>query len=433
MAVSGTLYTYEGSLRSAKALIAAQYSGAQIKVDESFEFGKTNVSKDFLAKFPLGKVPAFESSSGDVLFEADAIAHFVANEQLRGSSPINQALIQQYIAFSNNEITPSACTWTYPCLGFKQYNKQDTEAAKTHLGKCFAMLDSFLLTRTFLVGERVTLADICLACDLVLAFKLVLDPSFRGSYKNVTRWFLTCVNQPEFKKVLNEVPLCEKMAQFDNKKYQELHPKKGKEGGKEKKEQPKKKETPKKKEEETAPEEPAPPAKKKNALLDLPKTSFNFDEFKMTYCNNFKDDAKRGEGFKYLKENFDKEGISLWRAKYNYDDFTVNFMAENALIGAGSRLDGPRKKLFGMMMIIHNREKERKHFDLECLWLCAGTKPIFTLDDDWNVDMEYYTFTKLDLDNADDAKYAASVMDNTYMEECTDTSPRSVYSFVRYV
>lgn len=47
--------------------------------------------------------------------------------------------------------------------------------------------------------------------------------------------------------------------------------------------------------------------------------------------------------------------------------------------------------------------------------------------------MEYYTFTKLDLDNADDAKYAASVMDNTYMEECTDTSPRSVYSFVRYV
>lgn len=43
----------------------------------------------------------------------------------------------------------------------------------------------------------------------------VLDPQFRAPYTNVNRWFVTCVNQPQFKTVLGEVALCTKMAQFD--------------------------------------------------------------------------------------------------------------------------------------------------------------------------------------------------------------------------
>merc|ERR1712080_331077 len=59
-------------------------------------------------------------------------------------------------------------TWVYPTLGFKQYNKQDTEKAQTHLKKCLTLLNGFLETRTFLVGERVTLADITLACNMMM-------------------------------------------------------------------------------------------------------------------------------------------------------------------------------------------------------------------------------------------------------------------------
>lgn len=43
----------------------------------------------------------------------------------------------------------------------------------------------------------------------------VLDPAFRGPFGNVNRWFLTCLNQPQFKAVLGEVQLCQRMAQFD--------------------------------------------------------------------------------------------------------------------------------------------------------------------------------------------------------------------------
>jgi len=37
--------------------------------------GKFNKSKDYLAKFPLGKVPSFESKDGN-LYESNAIAYY---------------------------------------------------------------------------------------------------------------------------------------------------------------------------------------------------------------------------------------------------------------------------------------------------------------------------------------------------------------------
>lgn len=51
-----TLYTYPENFRAYKALIAAQYSGAQVKIASDFVFGETNKSDAFLKKFPTGKV-----------------------------------------------------------------------------------------------------------------------------------------------------------------------------------------------------------------------------------------------------------------------------------------------------------------------------------------------------------------------------------------
>ena len=49
-------------------------------------FGETNKKPEFLNKFPLGKVPAFEGSDGVLLTESNAIAYYVANDELRGGS-----------------------------------------------------------------------------------------------------------------------------------------------------------------------------------------------------------------------------------------------------------------------------------------------------------------------------------------------------------
>ena len=95
---SGTLYTYPENWRAFKALIAAQYSGAQVRVLSApphFHFGQTNRTPEFLRKFPAGKVPAFEGDDGVCVFESNAIAYYVSNEELRGSTPKAAAQVVQ--------------------------------------------------------------------------------------------------------------------------------------------------------------------------------------------------------------------------------------------------------------------------------------------------------------------------------------------------
>merc|ERR1711963_758702 len=283
---AGTLYTYPKSFRANKALIASQYSGADVKVDAGFQLGVTNKSDAFLKKFPCGKVPAFEGKDGLCLSESNAIAYYVANAELQGSDAKSAAQIQQWINFSDNEILPAACTWVFPCLGIVQYNKQDTERAKDQIKKVLQILNDHLLTRTFVVGERISLADISLVCNLQMLYEQVLDPSFRKAYQNANRWFSTMVNQPNVKKVLGDVKLCEKMAQFDAKKYNELH---GKAGGDNKKE------------------------KKKDPFANEAKGNMDLDAFKRCYSNT-KD--MEGEAIPYFWEHFDKEAYSIWVGDY---------------------------------------------------------------------------------------------------------------------
>nr|KAF6275389.1 eukaryotic translation elongation factor 1 gamma [Myotis myotis] len=103
---AGTLYTYPENWRAFKALIAAQYSGAQVRVLSApphFHFGQTNRTPEFLRKFPAGKVPAFEGDDGFCVFESNAIAYYVSNEDLRGSSPEAAAQVVQWVSFAESQ------------------------------------------------------------------------------------------------------------------------------------------------------------------------------------------------------------------------------------------------------------------------------------------------------------------------------------------
>ena len=103
--VASTLYKYPDNFRAQKALIAAKYSEAQLTVAKDFVFGETNKTPDFLKKFPLGKVPAFEGSDETILTKSNAIAYHVANDELRGGSDAAaRAQIVQWMCMADNEI-----------------------------------------------------------------------------------------------------------------------------------------------------------------------------------------------------------------------------------------------------------------------------------------------------------------------------------------
>ena len=99
---------------------------------------------------------------------------------------------------------------------------QNTEKAKDEILAVMKTLNDTLATKTFLVGERVTLADISVATNLLLAYQWVMEPAFRSPFPNVNRWFETVINQPQVKRALPaDFKMCEKMAQFDGKCFTE--------------------------------------------------------------------------------------------------------------------------------------------------------------------------------------------------------------------
>jgi len=400
--VGGTLFTYPDNFRAFKVLIAAEYSGAKVKTCPNFVFGETNITKEYLAKFPTGKVPAFESDDGLCLFESSAIAYYVANEQLRGGKdPLAQSQILQWLNFADSDILPAACTWVFPCLGIMQFNKNASERAKDDVKKAMTALNDQLLHQTYLVGERVTLADIVVACTMISLYQNVLDPEFRKPFGNVNRWFTTIVNQPQVKKVVGAVVMAEKMAQFDAAKFAELNKASagGDSGKKDKKKAEKPKQEPKPKKEKTpAPAEeddngmPAMP-KEKDPFAAMPKGNWDMDDFKRFYSNNDED-----KSVPYFWEKFDKENFSIWRCDYKYnDELAMVFMSCNLMGGMYQRLDKLRKNAFASMALFG----ENNNSTISGVWVWKGQDLAFELSPDWQIDYNSYEWKKLDADSAE--------------------------------
>jgi elongation factor 1-gamma len=393
---AGTLYTYPENFRAAKVLIAARYSTVDIKIDPDFVFGTTNKSQEFLQKFPGGKVPAFEAKDGKVLQDSNAIAFYVSNDQLKGKNDYDKAQILQWIGFAEGELLPAGCAWLFPILGIVQNDPHSQEAfqrAKNDMKTALAILNSHLLTRTFLVGERITLADIIVASNLLNPYKYILDPDYRKSFANVNRWFVTLINQPQFKAVLGDVVLCSKPAEPGSIPSSGDSKNKKKEEKKQDKKEKSKKETPKKDkepEEEMDAAEAALAAepKSKDPLDSLPKGTFNMDDFKRSYSNE--DESK---SIPYFWEKFDPENYSIWYGEYKYaDELTKVFMSCNLISGMYQRLDKMRKNAFASVCLFG----EDNNSTISGIWIWRGQDLAFTLSPDWQIDYEVYDWKKLD-------------------------------------
>jgi glutathione S-transferase len=202
-----TIYSYPNNYRVHKAQIAAAYVGVEIK-EPNFVFGKDNESDAFLALNPLGKVPCLETPQGPI-FESNAIARYIsglrADKQLLGASYYENALVAQWVDFCANELENPRAAMIYPTLGFMAFNQEIHNAAVADMSTCLTVLNDHLLKNNFMVGKQITLADIALVSALNELYSKFFAPSYIAKFPNVTRWFTTCCNQPEFIQVLGKV------------------------------------------------------------------------------------------------------------------------------------------------------------------------------------------------------------------------------------
>ena len=305
---------------------------------------------------------------------------------LLGKTKQDYASILRWLSYANSELLMRFGGWYRPLMGKDPYNKKNVEETSKAALKNIGVLEKHLTANTFLVGERITLADFFTAAILTRAFATVLDKNWRSNNPAVTRWFTTVINQPPFKAVVENPVLIEQAIQYTPPKKEE----------KPKKEQPK----------EEKPAEPKP-EKPKHPLEALGKPKLALDEWKRFYSN----EDTRSTAMPWFWEHFDPEEWSLWRVQFKYNnELKLTFMANNligtppgpsiphespqfltqCLGGFHARLEASRRYIFGAHAVYG--------VNYDCLtrgvYMVRGQEhlPAFDVAPDW----ESYDFTKLD-------------------------------------
>lgn len=142
-------------------------------------------------------------------------------------------------------------------------------------------LEAHLATSTYLVSERITLADITLASVLQLAFAVTFDAAARATKPNIMRFFETIVNHPKMKSIYGETNFAEKAMQYTPPPKEKKEPKPAAVPAPKAEKKPKKVEEDEEDDGNLVPEEP----KAKNPLDFLPKSEFNLEDWKRAYSN----------------------------------------------------------------------------------------------------------------------------------------------------
>jgi elongation factor 1-gamma len=363
-----------------KALIAARYNDVDIKVDvvEKAKGG-------YNLGHPLKKVPVLKAGDA-AIFESNSIARFVARSngdpaKLFGANEFEEGLIEGWIDFAANEIDLPLKAWLGPIKGSIPNDVAATKKATGDVRKVLDGLNVYLANKTFLVRDRLTLADIVVATSLLPAYVLVFDAGFRKAFAHTNRWFLTCVNQPHFAAVLGAVTLCVKKA---------VAP------APEKKEAPKKSEPPKVEKPKPV-EEEAPKPKAKKPFEGYPESKFDMDAFKICYSH----EDTRSVALPYFYEKWDKPNWTLWFAEYKYpEDLQRLFMVSNLLGGFCQRTEHLRKHVVGSFLIFG----EENNYEIHGAILLRGSEwPEEEMSD--IPDVPSFKFTKIDMENPEEKEF----------------------------
>ncbi|KAF2729461.1 EF1G-domain-containing protein [Polyplosphaeria fusca] len=385
----GKIYSYEGNPRTTSLLAVAKENGLDV------EFVPTEpakgVSTDYLKLNKLGKVPTFEGADGFVLSECIAIAVYLTSQNektsLLGKTKQDYASILRWMSFANTEVLSPLGGWFRPIIGRDPYNKKNVDESQKAALKAVHTLEEHLLTHTYLVGERLTLADIFTSSILARGFQYFFDKAWRANNPNVTRWYETVYNQPSYSAVAGKLS-------FIDEAIKNVPPKKE---AAPKKEQPKAAAKPKVVEDDDE-EEAKPAPKPKHPLELLPRATFVLDDWKRKYSN----EETREVAIPWFWENMNFEEYSIWKVDYKYnDELTMTFMSANLIGGFFARLEASRKYIFGATSVygVSNDSIVQGAFVIRG----QEALPAFDVAPDY----ESYEFTKLDPTKAEDKEFVS--------------------------
>lgn len=178
------VYGDKGSGNCLKVLYVAEYLGLNFEwIDIDMMAGETRTAA-FLARNPAGQIPLIELDDGRVLSQSNAILLYLA----RGSELIPEdvwllAQVHQWMFWEQYSHEPNIAV----CRFHKVYlGKSDAELDPVRIKKgnqALDLMDNHLGRHDYLVGERLTGADIALLAYTRLAHEGGFDLDPRASLR----------------------------------------------------------------------------------------------------------------------------------------------------------------------------------------------------------------------------------------------------------
>ncbi|KAG7193387.1 uncharacterized protein KQ657_000805 [Scheffersomyces spartinae] len=341
--------------------------------------------ESFPVDFPVKKLPVLVSAKGEKMCETVAILMYllslVPDNKLLGKNPFEYSQILKYVLWANNEILPS---YIYPVMmakGMKPYNKRSFDEGIANLEKFTALLEARLANYTYLVGERISIADLINAHHFAVIYATVGAKPFTKKYPNVYRWFLTVYKNAFFGDAQFTVAAEPLAFQPPKKEKKEAAPKKEAAAPK------------------AAPADDAPVEEKKpkHPLELLGKAANPLDNWKRVYSN----EDTRPKAIPWFWENqWNPEEWSLWKLDYKYnEELEKTFMTNNQIGGFFARLSASTKYLFGCL-VVYGVDNDN---GITGAFLVRGQEyaPAFDVAPDWDT----YNYTKLNPENEEDKKF----------------------------
>jgi elongation factor 1-gamma len=355
--------------RISQLCIAAKLAGLEVELPASFQMNVDNETESFVKNFsPAMRTPVAQTEEG-AIFESGAILRYIAragektNKTLYGRTAFEHTQVDSWVDYAAFELATPGFSFIAANAFGRPLDAAAAESNKAKLTEGLTGLETWLETRTFLVGERLTIADITMVAylDGVLNYAGAAIATEIFKLKNVMRHYHTVFAVPQFGEGLRMV---------------------GHDGfPAEKPKEEKKAEAPKPKEEKKKEEKPAAAndddgeplmeegPKKKNPLDALPPSTMVLDAWKREYSNN----DTRTKAAPWFFENFDSTGYSAYWCKYKYNsDLKMQFMTANLVRGWFQRMEGNRKYAFGCVLIVG----EEGNHEIRGFWIFRGQPPL---------------------------------------------------------
>lgn len=325
----------------------------------------------------------FTNIAPHVLHVATVISLHDAESPLLGTDLESKAEVLRYLSWATSELMVPVTDVIRILLGRVPFNKKVLDTANTQVDEFVAQLEKRLYEYTYLVGERLTVADLFTASCFYRCFTLTFGKEWRAKHPVFMRWINTVIKSEYLAYFFDTI-------KFVDEPVKPVLPAK-----KEKKQEPKKQEP--KKEEKPAEAAPAEPKKPKHPLETLGKPAVALDEWKRIYSNK----ETREEALPYFWNTFyNDDDWSLWKVEYKYnDELTLTFMSNNLVGGFFNRLTGSTKYMFGCAVVYG----ENNNNGIIGAFVVRGKDavPAFNVAPDW----ESYSYSQLDASKPEDREF----------------------------